>query len=221
MDIGGTTTTVFIPPGGKNSEPSEIKCTLRMTKRPWFTTAVDWYKLEGEVERVEAGKKSEKLWRIEGAWNSIIRMAPYTNGKVDESKWEIIFEKPPYPPGFELQYGMTTFMRSMNYLPRWLEPYLPPTDVRRRPDQAYLEQGELVKAAKEKERLEIKQRKVRKWREENNIKYEPAYFTEQPVPDHDGKMYFLYNGKYWENDRKKQEWDRLFDLYSEALPFEE
>ena len=109
----------------------------------------------------------------------------------------------------------------MNYLPRWLEPYLPPTDVRRRPDQAYLEQGEMVKAAKEKERLEIKQRKVRKWREENNIKYEPAYFTEQPMPDHGGKMYFLYNGKYWENDRKKQEWDRLHDLYSEALPFEE
>ena len=92
--------------------------------------------------------------------------------------------------------------------------------MRRRPDQRYLEHGELVKAAKEKERLEIKQRAVRKWREENKIEYKPAYFVETAIPEHPGRMYYLYNGEYWENDRKHLDWSRLPDIFTDVLPFE-
>ena len=59
----------------------------------------------------------------------------------------------------------------LNYFPSWLDKYLPPTDTRRRPDQRYLEHGDLLKAAKEKERLEVKQRVARKWRETNNVEH--------------------------------------------------
>ena len=39
-----------------------------------------------------------------------MKMAPVVNGEVDESKWEIIYEKPSYPDQWEMQYGMTEFM---------------------------------------------------------------------------------------------------------------
>jgi hypothetical protein len=42
----------------------------------------------------------------------------------------------------------------LNYFPKRLEKVIPPTDTRRRPDQRYLENGDMIMAAKEKERLE-------------------------------------------------------------------
>lgn len=68
--------------------------------------------------------------------------------------------------------------------------------------------------------MEVKQRKVRKWRETNNLDYKPAYFVEELNPE-DGLMYWKYNHKYFEQDRKSQDWSRLPDLFTEKLPFEE
>lgn len=59
-----------------------------------------------------------------------------------------------------------------------MDKFLPPTDTRRRPDQRLLEVGDMIQASKEKDRLEVKQRKVRKHREENKIEYKPNYFKE-------------------------------------------
>lgn len=76
-------------------------------------------------------------------------------------------------------------------------------------------------AGKEKERLEVKQRKVRKWREENSIEHRPMYFKEWTNP-HDGdKTYWVYNNEYWEKDRKNLDWSRLPDIFTDALPFNE
>lgn len=33
-------------------------------------------------------------------------------------------------------------------------------------------------------------------------------------------MYYRYNGKYFEEDRKKKDWSRLPDIYSDKLPAE-
>lgn len=77
----------------------------------------------------------------------------------------------------------------------------------------------MVKAAKEKDRLENKQRAVRKWRETNGIEHKPAYFKEWMNPE-DGQKYFIYNYEYWEKDKKERKWDRLPDLFSEKLPRE-
>lgn len=40
----------------------------------------------------------------------------------------------------------------------------------------------MIEAGKEKERLEIKQRKIRKYKEENNIEHQPCYFKEWNNP---------------------------------------
>ena len=79
-----------------------------MTKKGWFSS--EQYKVEGVVEQKQPGnEKPTVLWKIEGHWNKVIRMAPVIDGEVDELRWEVIFEKEPYPANYELQYGMTRF----------------------------------------------------------------------------------------------------------------
>ena len=53
---------------------------------------------------------------------------------------------------------------------------IPPTDTRRRPDQRALELGDFKLAAKEKERLEVKQRAARAERERLGIIFTPNFF---------------------------------------------
>lgn len=75
-------------------------------------------------------------------------------------------------------------------------------------------------AAYEKNRLEEKQRAVRKYNEKNNIEHKQAYFEPWTNPDDESITYYKYNGTYWEKDWKNKDWSRLPDLYSERLPTE-
>ena len=72
----------------------------------------------------------------------------------------------------------------------------------------------------EKQRLEEKQRAVRRYNEKFNITPKPFYFDEVANPDQPGKNYYRYNGKYFECDSKNKDWSRLPDIYSEQLPKE-
>lgn len=94
-------------------------------------------------------------------------------------------------------YGFTKFMINLNYRPKRLEKVIPPTDSRWRPDQYALEHGDVKLAASEKNRLEEKQRAVRRYREKFKIEWKPKYFREEVCP-HDGISYFVYNGTYFE-----------------------
>uniref|UniRef100_A0A8C7Y5E3 Oxysterol binding protein-like 6 n=1 Tax=Oryzias sinensis TaxID=183150 RepID=A0A8C7Y5E3_9TELE len=77
---------------------------------------------------------------------------------------------------YEMYYGFTRFAIELNELCPELKDVLPRTDARFRPDQRYLEEGNLEMAASEKQRIEEGQRVRRKWNEENNIKHEPRFF---------------------------------------------
>lgn len=61
---------------------------------------------------------------------------------------------------------------------------------------------------------------MRKWREENQVDHKPAYFTEKRIPEHPDRPYFIYNGEYWENDRKHLDWSRLPDIFTDKMPFD-
>jgi len=111
-------------------------------------------------------------------------------------------------------------MLQLNYFPRQFRKVIAPTDTRWRPDQRALEEGNMKLAADEKNRLEEKQRAVRKYNEKNNIEHKPFYFDEWKNPDDETLTYYRYNGKYWEEDRAKKDWSRLPDLYSDKLPAE-
>ena len=117
-------------------------------------------------------------------------------------------------------YGFSHFMLQLNYLPRQLKKVIAPTDTRFRPDQRALENGDIELATIEKNRLEEKQRAVRRYNEKFNVPHKTAYFDEWVNPDDDNQVYFRYNGKYWDEDWKKKDWSRLPDLYSDKLPKE-
>ena len=72
----------------------------------------------------------------------------------------------------------------------------------------------MTEATKEKDRLENKQRAVRKEREKNDIEHKPSYFEIFNNPE-DNQEYFVYNKTYFEIDHKHQKWDKLPDLFSE------
>ena len=131
-----------------------------------------------------------------------------------------MWTKTPYPENSDFMYGLSLHNLQLNYLPSTLRPLLPPTDVRFRPDQRALENGDLKLAADEKHRLEEKQRAVRRYNEKHKIEHIPKYFERWQNPDDPNHEYYRYNGLYFEKDRIKGDWKRLPDLYSERLPIE-
>ena len=94
-------------------------------------------------------------------------------------------------------YGMSHYHLQLNYFPKRLQNVVAPTDTRRRPDQRALENGDMVTAAAEKDRLENRQRAFRKYHEANNIDPQPMYFSKWHNPA-DDQMYWRYNGQYFE-----------------------
>lgn len=108
----------------------------------------------------------------------------------------------------------------MNYFPRRLHSVVAPTDTRRRSDQRALENGDLKLASSEKERLEQKQRAVRRMREELHIEHKPVFFEPWECP-HDGQTYHVYNYKYFEHCRPQQDWKNCPDIFSDELPTED
>ena len=61
---------------------------------------------------------------------------------------------------------------------------------------------------------------MRKNKEKHKIEPKPFYFDEWKNPDDPTQTYYKYNGKYFEEDRKRKDWSRLPDLYSEDIPEE-
>ena len=98
-------------------------------------------------------------------------------------------------------YGFTRHALQFNYLTDRLAAKIAPTDSRFRPDQRALENGDFKLASSEKNRLEEKQRAVRKYREAMKIEPKPFYFDEWTNPDDPQQTYYKYNGKYFEVDR--------------------
>jgi hypothetical protein len=56
-------------------------------------------------------------------------------------------------------------------------------------------------ASSEKNRLEEKQRAVRRYTEKFNIEHKPYYFSETKTVSGDENTYYAYNGLYFEKDR--------------------
>ena len=69
---------------------------------------------------------------------------------------------------------------------------LPPSDTRRRGDQRLFEEGKENEADEEKIRLEVKQRKARKLREEAGEQWRPNFFSEIPHPYIEGERQYEF-----------------------------
>lgn len=80
------------------------------------------------------------------------------------------------PKGYEQYYGFTQFALELNEMDPLSKSLLPPTDTRFRPDQRFLEEGNLEEAEIQKQRIEQLQRERRRVLEENNVEHQPRFF---------------------------------------------
>ncbi|XP_074835014.1 oxysterol-binding protein-related protein 7 isoform X2 [Carettochelys insculpta] len=101
----------------------------------------------------------------------------------------------PMPREHEKNYGFTQFALELNEVTPELKRFLPSTDTRLRPDQRYLEEGNVQAAESQKRRIEQLQRDRRRVMEENNICHQPRFFRRQMDPS--GKESWVSNGTYW------------------------
>ena len=203
-----------------NKRDSQQKAIINFSSRGWFAKDKDIAKIEGKIcNEIDQGKKkkfTDTSMLITGNWNADIylqRVLP-SQGEI-----ETVWSKVPYPENHEMMYGMSHFSLQMNYFPSRLHNKVAPTDTRRRPDQRALENGDMKAAADHKEFLEQKQRAVRKYKEENKIEHQAAYFEPWENPA-DGQVYYMYNNKYFEQNRPNQEWSQSPDLFTENCPAE-
>uniref|UniRef100_A0A8D0F398 Oxysterol-binding protein n=1 Tax=Strix occidentalis caurina TaxID=311401 RepID=A0A8D0F398_STROC len=82
----------------------------------------------------------------------------------------------PMPRDHERNYGFTQFALELNELTPDLRRVLPSTDTRLRPDQRYLEEGNVPAAETQKRQIEQLQRDRRRVMEENNITHQARFF---------------------------------------------
>uniref|UniRef100_A0A673JKI2 Oxysterol-binding protein n=1 Tax=Sinocyclocheilus rhinocerous TaxID=307959 RepID=A0A673JKI2_9TELE len=144
-----------------------------------------------------------------------------------------LWRKTPLPEGAENMYYFSTLALTLNEL----EEGVAPTDSRRRPDQRLMEQGRWEEANAEKQRLEEKQRTVRREREreanraaspseealiEDAISDSPlkcghqdnykSMWFEQLVDPVTGEPTHIYKGGYWEA-KEQGNWDSCPDIF--------
>jgi hypothetical protein len=170
-------------------------CTLDFKQRGW--SAKSAYSVSGKVLSGNDGGKPR--WSIGGKWNEKI-YARLTPGYVDEleasgkqakdanpNKAFLVWEAS--PRNSATPFNLTAFGVTLNALQPRLQPVLPPTDTRLRPDQRCMEDGEYDRAATEKNRLEEKQRATRKERERTGDEWKSKWF-EKAVDKTTGEEYW-------------------------------
>ena len=195
-------------------------CILNFKARGWRSSSA--YEIEGEV----FNKNKERVWALGGHWNDSIYAKRVTykdvedfsingknNGKIKKINNKNVESGPNYDgekflvwsanPRPDSPFNLTQFAITLNAPQPHLLPWLAPTDTRLRPDQRAMENGEYDKAADEKHRVEEKQRAARRYRQENNIKYEPQWFTREVHPI-TKQPYWKFKGNYWSIRKDKQ-----------------
>lgn len=90
----------------------------------------------------------------------------YIKNKATGEKELIMSEVPPIEDHLK-QFGFGLLAINLNYSSPEIKAILPPSDTRGRGDQVLYEQGKVDEADEEKVRVEVKQRKARKIREDS------------------------------------------------------
>jgi hypothetical protein len=193
---GSPTVDNYGPMEIRNWTTGEI-CNLDFKQRGW--RAAGAYEVKGKV----LDSALQQRWSIGGHWNDKIyaRLTPGFDapiaepmGKGDSSQAFLVWEASSRPTG--IPFNLTPFVLTLNALPDSLRSHLAPTDTRLRPDQRAMEDGEYDFAATEKNRVEEKQRAVRRQREADGEEFLPKWFHKS-TDDVTGEEYWVFNGKYW------------------------
>jgi hypothetical protein len=215
-----------------NYGPMEIKnwntgetCLIDFKPRGWKASSA--YQITGRVNDADG----QTRFSLGGRWNNRIyaRLTPgyeatpeepkagqrmHHRGSVsDPNQAFLVWEANPRPKG--IPFNLTPFVVTLNDINEQLEPWLPPTDTRLRPDQRAMEDGRYDFAATEKNRVEERQRAKRRERESKGEEFVPCWFEKTRCPV-TGEMYWQFNGKYWkERERALEEgaWSGSDDIF--------
>ncbi|KFO27988.1 Oxysterol-binding protein-related protein 6 [Fukomys damarensis] len=148
-----------------------------------------WNSNVNEIQGVVIDQEGKVVHRLFGKWHEGLYCGVAPSAKC-------IWRPGSMPTNYELYYGFTRFAIELNELDPVLKDLLPPTDARFRPDQRFLEEGNLEAAAAEKQRVEELQRSRRRYMEENNLEHIPKFFKK--VTDANQREAWVSNDTYWE-----------------------
>uniref|UniRef100_A0A8C8VEI8 Oxysterol-binding protein n=1 Tax=Pelusios castaneus TaxID=367368 RepID=A0A8C8VEI8_9SAUR len=167
----------------RNTKSSVCICKLTFVKVNYWNSNVN------EVQGVVMDQEGKVVHRLFGKWHEGLYCGVAPSAKC-------MWRPGSMPTNYERYYGFTRFAIELNELDPVLKDILPTTDARFRPDQRFLEEGNVEAAAAEKQRIEELQRSRRRYMEENNIEYKPKFFKK--VIDANQKEAWVSNDTYWE-----------------------
>ncbi|XP_026566639.1 oxysterol-binding protein-related protein 7 isoform X4 [Pseudonaja textilis] len=166
----------------RNTRDSRYHCKLTFCKARYWGSGVN------EVQGAILSHNGKVIHRLFGKWHEgLYRGVP----PVGKCLWKSNL----MPRDQEKNYGFTQFALELNELTPELKRLLPSTDTRLRPDQRYLEEGNVQAAESQKRRIEQLQRDRRRVMDDNNIFHQARFFRRQM--DANGKESWVSNNTYW------------------------
>uniref|UniRef100_A0A8C4JWC2 Oxysterol-binding protein n=1 Tax=Dromaius novaehollandiae TaxID=8790 RepID=A0A8C4JWC2_DRONO len=200
---------------------SKDKCQLKFTPYSYFSRDVP-RKVTGVV--TDADGKAHYV--MSGTWDEKMECSKIVQSSHGSTSSEgkqktvyqtlspkVLWKKYPLPENAENMYFFSDLALTLNEP----EERVAPTDSRLRPDQRLMESGRWDEANVEKQRLEEKQRAVRRRREFSAFTgkdyegYIPLWF-ERKVDPMTGELICVYKGGYWEA-KDKQDWSMCPDIF--------
>jgi hypothetical protein len=173
---------------------TQEKSRIAMRKAGWFGSG------SHQIEGIVLDSTGFTHYTIFGDWSETLLLHNEASKQTT-----VVWEMPPAPADAEYYYHLPEFAMQLNLPPTLYSPSLAPTDSRWRPDQRALENGDLMLAVAEKERLEEKQRKGKKDKDGRGEKHQPRWFTLR-------EGVWSYAGGYWEA-KEEGRWQRVMDIY--------
>ncbi|KAM3859505.1 oxysterol-binding protein-related protein 7 [Diretmus argenteus] len=168
----------------RNLHSDVCTCKITFVKSRYWGSDTN----KNEVQGVVLDQSGSVIHRFGGLWHEGIFCDTLPTPKC-------IWKPNAQPHDHHLYYGFSTFAMELNELTPDLEPLLPPTDSRLRPDQRMLEEGRVEDSDRTKDDVEERQREWRKALAKKGEEHVPRFFTK--AKDSCGRDVWLTNGTYW------------------------
>lgn len=169
----------------QNLNSSVCTCKITFVKSRYWGSDTN----KNEVQGTVLDESGSVIHRFGGLWHEGIFCDTLPTPKC-------VWKPNPQPTDYLLYYGYSSFAMEMNELPPELEPFLPPTDSRLRPDQRMLEEGLVDEADRKKDEIEELQRLRRKELAKKGEEHVPRFFKK--TKDQCGRDVWVTNGTYWD-----------------------
>ncbi|KAJ0060426.1 hypothetical protein NL108_010215, partial [Boleophthalmus pectinirostris] len=149
----------------QNLNNSTCTCKITFVKSRYWGSDTN----KNEVQGTVLDESGSVIHRFGGLWHEGIFCDTLPSPKC-------VWKPNPQPKDHLLYYGFSSFAMEMNELPPELEPFLPLTDTRLRPDQRMLEEGLVDEADRKKDEIEELQRLRRKELAKKGEEHVPRFF---------------------------------------------